>query len=349
MRLDALIADPDIFPQRLDMDGRRVLFVKLTEATIRDAAFLDDRMLRGDVLASWVPLDALAALKPPESPPPMWIFHIGHCGSTLLSRLLPAIAPLLPVREPTVLRTLAESRRASGNPRVPGDDEWPRLFELMVALVARSYRPDQTALIKATSDCNNLVEPALARSPACRALLMYVSLRSYLATMIVDGRPRPDVDGHVASRLRDLRPFLDDPDSLLLDDLAPEHRAAVVWLSGVARLDHAGEALAERVMTLDFDAFLEDAENGLTGIAGFLGLPFDEGDIASAIDGPIMRTYAKAPDHPYTPVSRTAQLAENYARSAKQIDEAMRWTDALVSRHARLAEAIARFPAGDPG
>ena len=95
----------------------------------------------------------------------MWIFHIGHCGSTLLSRLLPAIAPLLPVREPAVLRTLAESRRASGNPRGRGDDERSRLFELMVSLVARSYRPDQTALIKAASDCNNLIEPALARRP----------------------------------------------------------------------------------------------------------------------------------------------------------------------------------------
>ena len=57
-----------------------------------------------------------------------------------------------------------------------------------------------------------------------------------------------------------------------------------------------------------------------------------------------MRTYAKAPDHPFTPASRIAQLRENYARSAEQIDEGLRWADTMATRHARIAEALSRIP-----
>ena len=349
MDLNALIADPDIFPQRLDLGARRILFVRLDEAQIRGASFLDDRVLRADMMASWIPLDALLAEKPQSgSRPPAWIFHIGHCGSTLLSRLLPAIAPMLPIREPQALRALADARRHpvrdSGQ---RGNGDWQRLFDLLLSLLSRSYRPDQTALIKSTSDCNALIEPALAADPGSRAVLMHVSLRNYLATMIVDGRPRPDVDGHLATRLHELQPFLDEPGSLLGQHLAPEHRAAVVWLSGVAQLDHARRALADRVMTLDFDDFLQSVPAELARTARFLGATVDDGTVAEAIAGPVMRTNAKAPDRPFTPSSRSAKLAGNYAASREQIDEGMRWADSLASENSRLADVARWFPFGN--
>lgn len=348
MDLDALIADPDIFPQRLDREARRILFVKLDEAQIRDASFLDDRVLRPDMMAAWIPLDALLAARPKSrSRPAAWIFHIGHCGSTLLSRLLPAIAPMLPIREPQALRALAEARRHPvRDPVQQADGDWQRLFDLILSLFSRGYRPDQTALIKSTSDCNALIEPALAADPGSRAVLMYVSLRNYLATMIVDGQPRPDVDGHVATRLHELQPLLDEPGSLLRQDLAPEHRAAVVWLSGVAQLDQARRALPDRVMTLDFDEFLQNVPTELARTARFLGATVDGGTVAEAIAGPVMRTNAKAPDRPFTPSLRSAKLAANYASSREQIDEGMRWADSLASGNSRLAGVARWFPFG---
>ena len=43
----------------------------------------------------------------PPTPDPRFIFHIGHCGSTLLSRALDASLRTLPLREPLTLRRLA--------------------------------------------------------------------------------------------------------------------------------------------------------------------------------------------------------------------------------------------------
>src|SRR3546814_19085261 len=42
-----------------------------------------------------------------ERPPLHWLFHIGHCGSTLISRLLDVLPGLLGLREPLPLLELA--------------------------------------------------------------------------------------------------------------------------------------------------------------------------------------------------------------------------------------------------
>lgn len=346
MRLDDLIANPDLFPQQLDLASRRLLFLTLDEQRLRDAPFLDNRVLAAGMQGAWVPLDALGDRQPTaRSPDPSWIFHIGHCGSTLLSRLLPQIGPLLPIREPPALRTLAQARRRlDSGESGPSTEDWDRTFDLLLSLYSRSYRAGEAALIKATSDCSNLVVPALKARPGSKAVLMYVSLDRYLSTMIVEGAPRPDIEGHAATRLMDLEAFMGAPDEVGLTELGPAQRVVVSWLSGIAWLHQAKIVLGDRVMTLDFDDLLSDGRGALRATASFLDLPIDDGAITDAIEGPVMRTYAKAPDHPYTPASRAAQLAENYARSSGLIDEGLRWADALIEGDDSLREAAKRFP-----
>lgn len=78
--------DPEFLPFKLDLVARRVLLVRLTAQQRRDAAFLDERALPPGVDGGWLPLDAWQAHG--DVAPADAIFHIGHCGSTLLSRLL---------------------------------------------------------------------------------------------------------------------------------------------------------------------------------------------------------------------------------------------------------------------
>ena len=347
---DNVMESPDLFPQRLDLVARRVLFLQMSERRFQEAAFLDDRVLGSDIKGSWVALESLLERAPLRTgTAPHWIFHIGHCGSTLLSRLLPAVAPLLPIREPPALRTLAETERDLGGSlsRI-SPAAWQELFDLLLALWSRTYRTGQSALIKATSDCGNLIQAALAADAGSRAVLMYQPLENYLAAMLVDGAPRPDIEGHAVTRLVDLHRFLDDPDSLRLHELSPLQRVVVSWLSGVANFHYATSGIEGRLKTLDFDAFLEDAGGGLEGVTRFLGLSAEPDRISSVLQGPVMHTYAKAPDYPFTPASRAAQLAENHARSAGEITEGLRWAAALVENHDRLQPVIAAFPMRKP-
>jgi len=345
-RLATLNSSPDLLPQKLDLIGRRVLLLEVDERRYRQAPFLDDRMVDDDTKGFWVALDCLPAPGPDESvPDPALIFHIGHCGSTLLSRLLPAAGPLLPVREPPPLRTLAESLRLLEQPvsRL-SRTQWHTLLGRFVNLYSRGYRQHEPALIKPTSDCGNLIGPALEARSASRAVLMYQSLETYLAIMMDGADARMDIEGHAVTRLSDLHSFIGDHESLRLFELTPPQRVVVSWLAGVTSFHLAMQSHAQQLRPLDFDRLLEDPRHVLAEVMSFLGLPVDQTRLAAAVDGPVMQTYAKAPEYRYGPTDRAARLAENRSRSGSEIEQGLRWAGSLVERYPSLEPVVAAFP-----
>ncbi len=330
-RLSSLYSDPDLFPQKLDLVTRRTLMLEIDRRRYHESPFLDDRMIDDRTTGFWTGLDTLPPVQAPRSA--RWLFHIGHCGSTLLSRLLPAVCPLLPVREPPPLRTLAEARRLLGGALSRLDPTgWKQLLRTFAGLYSRTYDDGANALIKPSSDCVNLVQAVLEENADSRAVLMYQSLETYLATMLVGPDPRPDIEGHSVSRLMDLHDFLNDRESLRLYELAPVQRVVVSWVAGVSSLHQALRCCGKRVRFLDFDAFVREPARGLVSLAEFLAAPADETRVRQVLDGPLMRTYAKAPEYRFSPSDRERQLAENRRRSSREIDEGLRWADWLVQR-----------------
>src|SRR4051794_25677636 len=87
--------------QALDPAAGQVRLVAMDREAYRSAGFLDDRMLQRPADAQIVqwPLveQAMAGELRRDA---RWIFHIGHVGSTLVSRLLGEIEGVLAVREP---------------------------------------------------------------------------------------------------------------------------------------------------------------------------------------------------------------------------------------------------------
>jgi hypothetical protein len=101
---------PGLLPYQLDIPRRQVLLALVNEPIYRHALFLDQRLNDGTIQAFWIPLVRLLETGRNSTSPAqaaVYIFHIGHCGSTLISRLLGDRPDLLPLREPLVLRTLA--------------------------------------------------------------------------------------------------------------------------------------------------------------------------------------------------------------------------------------------------
>jgi hypothetical protein len=116
--LSGLAASPDVYLQKVDLGRDAALLVQLSESAYQTASFLDDRILTSDVKGSWVGLRNLleAAQSIGERKPLHFIFHTGHVGSTLLSRLLDESGCVLSLREPLPLRTLADARDVLGLP-----------------------------------------------------------------------------------------------------------------------------------------------------------------------------------------------------------------------------------------
>ena len=80
-------AGPFTSPDRYlyEFAGDDAVIVPMDRAAYRRSIFLDARISPASEAAEMVPVSALAA---PAGPGPAWIFHVAHCGSTLLARAL---------------------------------------------------------------------------------------------------------------------------------------------------------------------------------------------------------------------------------------------------------------------
>jgi len=164
---------------------------------------------------------------------------------------------------------------------------------------------------------------------------------------MMDGsKARMDIEGHAVTRLSDLHDFIGDRDSLRLFQLTAPQRVVVSWLAGVTGFHRAMQTHAQQLRPLDFDRLLEDPSHVLSEVMSFLGLPVDQSRVVTAIDGPIMQAYAKAPEYRYGPTDRAARLAENRSRSGAEIEQGMKWAMTLVERYPSLEPVIEAFPLG---
>src|SRR5438876_3754630 len=106
----SLARSPELFPHSLDVASDRVSFVRLSKHDYESASFLDARILTARTAVFPLPWEQVAAALASANLTERcgFIFHIGHVGSTLVSRLIGAHPAALALREPLLLRTFAQ-------------------------------------------------------------------------------------------------------------------------------------------------------------------------------------------------------------------------------------------------
>lgn len=339
--LAGLRQSPDVLFQDLDVINRRGLLVRIAEADYRRASFLDHRVLKPDTAGAWFPLlrllnetaDIRAAL------PPHFVFHVSHCGSTLVSRLLAELPGSLPVREPLPILALAMQRRELGRPSARLTERaWDELFELSLRLLGRAYRPGERSLIKATSACANLLGSLTAQSPASRALLLYTDLETWLCTMLRDEVVRENGRFYAAAWLTDFV-TMTGHDDIKLPELTDAEQFTLNWLTGMLHFEKARQTVPERMLHCDFEAFLADAGAGLESAARFFGL--DSTRAREIAAGPLMHSYAKNPNQVYDGAKRHQELKEARGRFGKEVETGLAFA-ARLCRELPLLEPVAR-------
>src|SRR5688572_2824855 len=107
-----LRASPELLPFDIDPATDRVELRALQPIDYEKASFLDRRLAQA--VAASVPFQELAAEAADLPRACDFIFHIGHAGSTLLSRLLGQHPTIFSLREPQALRTLMAAELAAG-------------------------------------------------------------------------------------------------------------------------------------------------------------------------------------------------------------------------------------------
>ena len=311
--LGKLGRDPLVYVHQLDLLNDSVLLVQLNESELRNHSFLDQRIFRQDMPFEWVTwpgFEAVANTLPANAP--SYIFHIGHCGSTLLSRLVAAATDTQALREPLPLRAIAGDR-AEGRAAMLDDSNARK----RLGLFERTWTAGRAATtIKATSMCTNVIDLVDERSPV---VFVHQQPETHLAVVLAGQNALQDLRGFGQNRYRrlsELTPDLPPLASFSIGDLA-----ALTWL---AEVSSAARALQTRsAMKLDFDEFLERPAEGLADACEWLGLATTPEKCAAAVSGPIMRSYSKAPEHPYDSRLRDDVIADSRQRNAREIARGM--------------------------
>ena len=305
-----------------------VRLVRLDEAGYRSASFLDQRLFQTDKprgRCTAAELSNAAVHCPPSA---CYIFHIGHVGSTLISRLMGEEPGWLCVREPALLR-----QAAMGQP--------PTHLRLsaLIGLLSRTWRAEQRALIKATSFVSELAETLLASTPDSRALLVFTAAQTYLRAILAGPNSRAESQALAPSRLERLRRRVG---AITVRTPACEGESiAMSWLCEASALRQAADKFPTRVGWLDFERFLLDPLPVLSAGFGALGARPHAPTLARALSGPLMREYSKAPEHAYDRELRRQLLAHAGQEHAREIQCGMAWLAESAGRHPLIERTLA--------
>jgi hypothetical protein len=337
---ERLRASPELFPIDLYAPTDQVALLHLSRIDYEKASFLDARLGTPRALAPSFAELAEAARGLPIACD--YIFHVGHVGSTLMSRLLGVHPTVFSLREPLALRTFAQAQVTG----LPWDAAARgRRLAVFVALYSRVWAPGQRALVKATSLVNGLAGELMALEPDCRALAMTVRPEVYLATILGGPNSREELRITAPARQARLNARLGSA-AAGGEALSEGEQAAMSWACEMIALDALGEALSERLTWIDFDRFLDDPTAGLARALRALRGAAEGAEVERLAASAYFQRYSKAPEYGYGPQVRREVLAAAREQSAAEIGRGLAWLERAGAAHPAVAAALQRAEAG---
>lgn len=299
-----------------------------TPQDYRRASFLDERALGHRQVPGWT-LDR-AELRgllpdPPVRPTLHWLFHIGHCGSTLTSRLLDLVPGVLGLREPLPLLRLAGSPPAAQNP-------W---FTPVLCMLARRFPDTHAVVVKPTSVVTASARTLLEHS-AGRACLLWVDLQTWLASVSRDAGLRASILAAEHSRCAQI--------PVAQAAVAESERLARIWLAEQLRWRTMADELddADRLIDLDFPTVLRSPADAVSTLARHYGLAVPA-DLAQRIESSgVLHRYAKDERHAFDAETRHGEIGEAIRRHHDDIQRGLSWAEEALaaSAHPGLAARL---------
>ncbi len=302
-------------------------YLDLDERAYGEASFLDERLLAGGRVLAWAPWNEVVRAAETAPLGCDFIFHIGHVGSTLVSRLLGALDPVFSLREPTILRALCL------DPAAP-----PGRLEVILALLRRTWRPGQRSLIKATSFVNAIAPALMAATPDSRALLMFNAPQFHMAGLLAGEGSLRDMMAMAPARLARLNLRLGT--RIAAPGLSGGELAALAWACEILSLADLAAAVGARAAWLDFDTFLNRPRAGLAAILTHLWGAAPAASVETMLGSPDFGRYAKDRAHAFDRAFRQQVIAEAFRAHGAEINRGLAWLNALGTAHPDFATAV---------
>jgi hypothetical protein len=330
---------PDLHFHSLDAKRQAGLFVHMPEGAYRSASFLDGRTFDAQTVGGWIPLERIktTVLNGPRAAGRLhFIFHMGHTGSTLLSRLLDETGVVQPLREPLVLREWAELHDKRGaTTSLMSPDDIDACLEIMLRLWARCPEASASAIVKATSTAARVGGPLMAARATANAVYLSMAPEPYMAAILMPSEPRIDIRHHAEERMRRLIGHLGAAPKPLYA-MSRGELIAASWLTEALTRESLKEAVRERLLSLDFDEMLADLPATLQRVLSHLHLPDDPETVDRIAHCGILGRYSKAPEHAYSKELRQQAIEQSRQQHRAVIAEGMNFLTDIATRHPQL-------------
>ena len=328
-----LYPSPGWFPHYMDQTRQWVRMVHFPEEDYRQAPFLDARAIDDRKAQDMVAWSFLARLtKPEHRSDAHWIFHIGHTGSTLISRLLGECGDTLCLREPLILRQLPAGMKGAAIERLP----------VIRRLLSRCFRESQRAIVKATSNVSELAVQLIGPSAeGGKALFISIDPRDFIVARLT--RDKAELERRAPTRLLRLKRRLPNLDPAEATS-SKARLAAMSWACEASSIEAAmGQVGPERWMFLDFASFLRDPASSLINLAHHLGIPVDAAQTQRIVNGPLMGLYSKSNTKLMMTAERQAAEEQTATLNRDAISDALRWLEKQRLCSNLIDRACARF------
>lgn len=330
-----ILESPAWYPLQQTADS--VVLLNLDEAAYTAASFLDQRIAKPEVAKVRCQIDVMKRATAKLVPKAHFIFHTGHVGSTLISRLLGEHEQLFCLREPAMLRTFGpDGLRTSTPPSKDGLD-----LSQTLALLSRTWRKGQRAVIKVTSFVSELAGEILSLDDQAVALFLFTDPLTYLRTILAGPNSRIESRTLAAVRLRRLRQRLGEG-AWPMDPVSEGEVAAMAWLCEMTALCEAAANYGGRITWVNFEAFLAAPVAGLDSMLHSLGVNSPAVEVNRLITGPLMQQYSKAPEYAYDAALRRRVLESASREHPGEIRRGMAWLDRVARRNRPVMEAFSR-------
>jgi hypothetical protein len=310
LTLDELFNSPDHYLHSFE-DGVAI-FVPMDRAAYHRSIFLDRRIVPAAPGSMRVPVTMLAGHEVGKLAPVRWIFHVAHCGSTLLARALDDVVANLVLREPLALRQIALAPD-------------PARVRIVTSMVSKRYRASLPTVVKANVPVNFLLPQIVEQDASARAIFLYFSLQDYVLAILRDDRHRTWLR-NVTAQLKD---HVGD-----VATLSDAERVAALWVAQM-RAFAAAIAVLPNARSLNAETFFQQPRDVLAAAVAHFEMPMSQADIDRKVGGPLFNTYSKNPSVDFDNDERLARRSLLEKTLAGEQDRAHAWVERVPwDRHA---------------
>lgn len=319
----------DTLPQE-----NRTRFLVTTENELGNAPFADIRFVPRsgeEVFFNTFELQRYSKRFSAQNRPVHFIFHHAFVGSTLLARCLNQSDAFFALKEPWILRRLADQKRQC---RSAADKRrWQQHGKLYMRLLCKKYKTGETLVIKPTNVANNLVGDVCRWLPNARILYLYSGLEGFL----ISNLKKTDETKEKIPALT--QAFIDDSDLRSRCRAITDFRqldflqtCAVAWLACLHGLASQERVIrGDRVRMLDVDSFLSSPELALTLVSRFFGRPPTTRQLNQMSSLSVLGVHAKAEDgSPYNVAQRTREYVQIFHAYRNAIEKTLYWAEPLI-------------------